>query len=141
MTSFLYNAGKIALLSGGVNLVNDAIKVALFTSGYVPDKDSDENFDDVTNEVSGSGYTAGGKTLTGASTEQDDDNDRAILRADNLSWPVATFTARAAVIYKDTGSAATSLLVAYVDFGDDQSVSGEDFTLEWHQDGVLYLGE
>lgn len=141
MASFLYNACKTAFLEGEIDFINDTIKVALVTSGYSASKDSDLNFSDITNEVSGTGYSSGGKTLAGISTEQDDENDRAAVIADDVSWAVATFTARAAVIYKDSGTPSTSLLIAYVDFGDDKSVSGEDFTVEWHQDGVLYLRE
>ena len=141
MSSFMYNGGKAALLKGDADLVNDSIKVALVTSSYAPDKDTDIHFQDISNEVTGSGYTAGGKALANGAVTQDDANDRAVFNADDLSWPAATFTTRAGVIYKDSGNPATSPLIAYADFGDDFSLSGEDFTIEWHQDGILYLGD
>jgi hypothetical protein len=141
MISYLYNAGKVVVLRGSVDLAGGAIKVALVTSGYVADKDAHDYFNDVTNEVSGNGYTAGGKALTGAAVNQDNTNDRAIFAANNVVWSVAAFTARAAVLYKSTGSAATSPLIAFIDFGEDRTVSGQDFSIVWHQDGILYLGE
>jgi hypothetical protein len=141
MASFLYNKGKTEILNGGIDLLNDTIKVAMVTSSYSPDKDADDYFDDVTNEVSGTGYTAGGKALTNKSVSQDNTNDRAKFDADDVTWTVATITARAAVIYEDTGTDSTSPLIAFVDFGEDYSTSGEDFTIEWHADGILYLGE
>lgn len=141
MISYLYNAGKVALLRGQIDLAGGAIKVALVTSDYVVDKDNHDFFNDITNEVSGTGYTAGGKALAGAAVSQDNANDRAVFDANDLVWSVATFTARAAVLYKSTGSAATSPLIAFIDFGEDRSVSGEDFSIVWHQDGILYLGE
>jgi hypothetical protein len=141
MISYLYNAGKVALLRGNIDLAGGAIKVALVTSGYLADKDAHDFFNDVTNEVSGAGYAAGGKTFTGAAVNQDNTNDRAVLVANNVVWPVAAFTARAAVLYKSTGNAATSALIAFIDFGEDRAVSGQDFSIVWHQDGILYIGE
>ncbi len=141
MISYLYNAGKAALLRGNVDLTGGAIKVALVTSVYSANKDTHDFFNDVTNEVSGTGYTAGGKALSGATVNQDNTNDRAVLVAADLVWSVASFTAHGAVIYKSTGNPATSPLIAFVDFGEDRTVSGQDFSIVWHQDGILYLGE
>lgn len=72
---------------------------------------------------------------------QDNVNDRAAVHGDDVTWPLATFTARAAVIYKATGSPATSPLIAFLDFGEDKIVSGEDFSLDWNSEGIFYLGE
>jgi hypothetical protein len=141
MASLIYNKGKVEFLKGEIDLEDDAIKCALVTSSYTPDKDADEYFDDVTNEVSGTGYTAGGKALTNKSVNDDDVNDQAEFDADDTTWAVATITARAAVIYKDTGVASTSPLIAYIDFGEDFSTSGADFTVEWDSEGILALGE
>ena len=141
MASLIYNIGKKEILSGEIDLTNDTIKVALVTSSYSPDKDAHEHFDDITNEVVGSPYVAGGATLANKAFNADDANDRGEFDADDVTWSVATLTARAAIIYKSTGTAATSTLIAYVDFGQDYSTSGEDFTIEWDAEGILYLGE
>jgi hypothetical protein len=141
MFSFLYNAGKAAILRGDVAPLVDALKVALVTESYVADKDAHAFFADLSGEVAGSGYTAGGQALASVAVSQDDANDRAVLTADTLVWPVASFTARAAVLYKDSGSPAASPLLAYLDFGLNQTVSGEDFYLEWNPDGIIYLNE
>lgn len=141
MSSFIYNSAKLRILQRDFDFVNDEIKVALVTAAHVPDKDVHEYFADITNEVSGTGYTAGGQALENITLAEDDANDRAILDADNLIWSVASFTARAAVIYKNTGTAATSPLLAYIDFEEDLEAAGEDFILQWHEDGILALGE
>jgi hypothetical protein len=141
MFSFLYNGGKKRLLDGSIDLLVDTIKVALLGSGYAADKDAHEFLDDVTHEVSGTGYTAGGKVINNRSVAQDNANNRALLRGDDVVWPLATFTTRAAVIYKATGNAATSPLIAFVDFGEDNIMIGEDFSLHWNSEGILYLGE
>lgn len=141
MPSFLYNSAKLRILQRTFDFANDDFKVALVTSAYAPDKDAHEFFTDLTNEVIGTGYTAGGQTLENIVLSQDDANDRAILDADDLAWSVASFTARAAVMYKDTGASATSPLLAYVDFEEDLEAAGEDFLLLWHEDGIIALGE
>src|SRR3712207_1302567 len=63
MANVIYNSFKRNIMSGGIDLDTDTIKVALVTSSYTPDQDAHDNFDDVTNEVSGTGYTARGVTL------------------------------------------------------------------------------
>ncbi|MGD8457707.1 MAG: hypothetical protein PVF83_15095 [Anaerolineales bacterium] len=152
MTSLIYNEGKKQILDGGIDLLNDTIKVALVTGSYTPDKDTHEDFGDIDNEVSGSGYDTGGNALTwtggefnengqAAAVSRDDTNDRAVFNADDVTWGPATITARAAIIYKSTGTDSTSTLIAYVDFGKDYSASSEDFTIEWDSEGILYLGE
>lgn len=141
MTSFVYNIGKKEILSGELDLTNDTIKCALVTSTYTPDKDAHHYFSDITNEVSGTPYVAGGAELTTKSFNTNDTDDRGEFDALDVTWAVATLTARAAIIYKSTGVAATSTLIAYVDFGFDYFTVGEDFTIEWDSEGILYLGE
>lgn len=141
MSSLIFNGAKEALLNGDFDFSSDDLKVALVTDGYTPDIDADEFFDDVDNEVSGTGYSSGGKSLANVAIGRDDANDRAFLDADDLTWPLATFTARAAVIYQNTGTPSTSRLLAYVDFDEDKISSGQDFTIEWHANGIFYLGE
>lgn len=141
MTNIIYNKGKTKILNAGIDLLSDTIKCALVTSSYTPDKDAHVFFDDITNEVSGTGYTAGGKALANKAINQDDTNNRAEFDADDVIWTVSTLTARAAVLYKDTGTDSTSPLIAYIDFDTDYTTSGTDFTIEWDAEGIFYLGE
>lgn len=138
MASALYNHGKRLLWDGGIDLDTDTIKVALVTSSYTLDVDHDF-FDDITNEVSGTGYTAGGATLASADVTTDNTNDRAVFDAADASWSTATITnARAAIVYKSTGTASTSALIAYIDFGSNYSSTGGTFLITWHANGILY---
>jgi hypothetical protein len=141
MTSFIYNSTKLGILQGNFDFEGDEFKVALVTSAYVPDRDAHEFFADLTNEVTGTNYVAGGKVLANVVLSQDNANDRAILDADNLVWSVASFTARAAVIYKATGASASSPLLAYIDFDEDLEAAGEDFILQWHEEGIMGVGK
>lgn len=134
-----YNEGKVQFLSGGIDLTTDTIKVALVTSSYTPNADTHEFFDDITNEITGTGYTAGGATLSSKSVTQDNTNDLAYFDAADASWPSSTLTARGAVIYKDTGTPGTSPLIAFIDFGTDRTSSADTFRIEWSASGILNL--
>lgn len=115
----------------------DTIKVMLTTSTYTPNQDTHDFKDDVTNEVSGTGYTAGGATLASKTATYDTATNELRLDAADVSWTVSTFTARYAVVYKDTGTASTSPLMGLVDFGGDQTVNAATFQITWAADGVL----
>ncbi len=141
MASFIYNSAKMLILLGQLDLAGAALKVALVTSAYLPDIDAHDFFADVSGEVTGSGYTAGGKLLQNKALNIDVDNDQVVFTADSLSWTVATFTTRGAVIYKNAGSPAASPLIAYIDFEEDLEAAGEDFVLQWHEDGLLTLAD
>lgn len=139
MASVIYNSFKHDIMNGGIDLDTDTIKVALVTSTYSPNIDTHTKFSDITNEVSGTGYTAGGATLASVTITQDNTNDLAYMDAADASWASSTITARGAVIYKSTGTASTSPLVAYIDFGADKASSSGTFTITWDAAGILKL--
>ena len=141
MPNAVYNALKTGLVNGDINLGADTLKVILVSSAYVPNIDTHEDYADITNEIAtGGGYTAGGQALSGVAILTDLPNDRAALDANDVTWSASTITAaRGAVIYKDTGTPATSKLITYIDFGTDKSSSGGDFTIAWDSTGILCL--
>src|SRR3954469_12055440 len=94
-----------------VDWVGDTIKVALATSSYTPDQDAHDFFNDITNEITGTGYTAGGVALGTKSVSYDSATNETRLIAADSSWTGSTLTARYAVVYKDTGTASTSPLL------------------------------
>lgn len=140
MANVIYNSFKKDIQSGNINLSSDTIKVALVTSSYTPDQDAHTKFSDITNEVSGTGYTAGGAALSGLTVTQDNTNNRGVFSATNASWSSSTITAHAAILYKSTGTSSTSPLVAYIDFGADYSTSSSTFFIPWDTAGIIYLG-
>ena len=96
-TTYVY---KIALFTSLANLTPDT--VAYTTTG----------------EITGTGYTAGGKVLTVSQVPTyDASNDTAFINFANVTWNPASFTARAALIYNATTGAA----VAVLDFGSDKT--------------------
>lgn len=141
VTAQWYATGAKHVATGTI-WTTDTIKVSLHTSTYTPSQTTHEFFSSTTNELAtANGYTAGGATLgtksvvtTGLVTA---------LRAANTVWTAGsgqTITARYAVIRKDTGTASTSPLLGYVDFGADTSATNGNFTITWDStDGVLKL--
>ena len=128
MASMIYHNFFERLGRGAGDLQSLTVKCALVTSSYVANKDHDF-FDDITNEITGTGYTAGGATVTVTVTD-DDANDRVDIVLGQAQWTTATITARGAVYYVDTaGASSTDWLIAHVDFGSDQTSTAGTFTL------------
>ncbi len=139
MADVIYNNFKEAIMNGSIDLDTDVIRVALVTSAYTPDQDTHDNFDDITNEITGTGYTAEGEALGSKAVAQDNTDNEGTFDAADTAWTTATFTARGAVIYKDSGTPSTSVLIAYLDFTSDKSVVAGTFTIQWAAEGILNL--
>jgi len=141
MADVIYNSFKQKIMDGSIDLGNDTIKVALVTASYTPDQDNHEDFADITNEVSGTGYTAGGATLSNVSVTKDNTDNEGVFDADDVTWSNSTITARGAVVYKDSGTPATSWLIFYKDFGSDYSSVAGDFKIAWNSEGIVNVGD
>jgi hypothetical protein len=129
MASLIYNSAIDDMARGAIDFDTDTFKVMLVTSSYTPNKDTHDKRDDVTNEASGTGYTAGGAASV-CTVTKDTANDKVTLSFAAASWATATVTARGAVYYKSRGGASSAdELVAYVDFGGDVSSTGATFSL------------
>lgn len=137
MADVIYNSFKKKIMDGSIDLDTDTIKVALVTSAYTPDQDAHDFFDDVTNEVTGTGYTAGGASLANKAVTADNTDNEGVFDADDTVWSTSTITARGAVIYKSTGTASTSALICYLDFGSDKVSTAGTFTIAWNAEGIL----
>lgn len=82
-----------------------------------------------TDEVSGTGYSAGGGTLTNVTPTTS--GTTAFTDFDDLTFSSSTITARGALIYNTTtgGGSGTTETVVVLDFGSDKSSSAGDFTI------------
>jgi hypothetical protein len=136
-----YGTGLLNAFNGGTaNWTSGTWKVALCTSSYTPDQDAHDFFNDITNEITGPGYSAGGATLTTQTATYDATSNTVRLKADNTIWASATLTWRYAIVYKSTGTASTSPVWGYVDFGGDESVVSGTAELDWDTtDGILRI--
>jgi hypothetical protein len=123
-----------------VNWTGDTIQTSLHTVTYVPAQDTDDYFNDATNEITGTGYTAGGVVLGSKTLTYDTATDEARLDAADAQWTTASFTARIAVVWVNTaGASTTDHLMSYVDFGADETVASGTFTIQWASNGVIVL--
>lgn len=100
----------------------DVIKIALYTSASTMGASTTAY--SATNEVSGTGYTAGGATLTNVTPLLS--GSTAVFDFADVSWSTATFTARGALIYN---SSKSNKAVMSLDFGSDQVVSSGTFSV------------
>ena len=115
------------------DLEADTIKIALYTSSATLGAATTAY--SATNEVSGTGYTAGGETLTSATVATS--GTTAYVDFDNPEWTSATFTARGALIYNDTTAGDNS--VAVLDFGGDFTVSSGTFRVVFPAPGATAI--
>ena len=108
----------------------NTFKIALYTASA--SLDATTTVYTTSNEVVGTGYTAGGNTLVISTSPTSGLNSGQIPTAyisfSNTSWTGASFTARAALIYNSTqGDKA----VAVLDFGSDKTVASDTFTIQF----------
>ena len=130
MASLIYNSALRDEATGAVDYDTDTFKVMLVTSTYTPNKDTHTKRSDVTNEVSGTGYSAGGTASTVTVAAVDTTNDRVVITFGAVSWSTATITARGAVYYKSRGGASSAdEIIFYDDFGSDITSTGGTFSL------------
>jgi len=143
MPSFTYyNSYKRDVQLGLIDLDTDTIKGMVTSSSYTPNKDTHAKRSDVTNEVTGTGYTAGGQTLQSVVVTLDPTNDRAIWDANDLLWdPVTVTGARRCVLYKSRGGAAEDdELIGWVEFDEDKSPSNGPLRVQWDSvTGIAYM--
>ena len=107
---------------------SDTIKVALVSDA--PTVGTDDFFDDVTEVSAGGNYTAGGITLT--CTDANSSGTLTVSSATSISWAQDASNptdARYAVLYKSTGTASTSPLVAYLDLGQTVDLTAGSLTI------------
>lgn len=137
VTAFYYGNFFVNLADKKIDFGSDTIKVALATSSYTPDQDAHDFFNDITNEVTGTGYTAGGATLGTPTVTLTGGTNTVKFDGDDTSWTTSTITARYAIIYDSTpGTAATNPLIAYVDFGADVISTAGTFLIQWNAAGI-----
>ena len=129
MASFIYDSCDYDNATGAIDFDTDTFKTLLVTSSYSANRATHLKRSDVTNEVSGTGYTTGGATTT-VTVAKDTANHKITITFAGVSWASSTITARAAVIYKSRGGASSAdELVAYVDFGSDVTSTSSTFSV------------
>lgn len=138
VTAYWYAKAFISAFDAETDFLANTMKMMLTTSTYTPNQDTHDYKDDVTNEVSGTGYTAGGATL-GSKTNTNTNNVVTFDSAD-VVWTSSSITARRAVLYDSTPATdATRPLYMWIDFGQDETSSSGNFTIQLHADGIATI--
>jgi hypothetical protein len=120
---------KAELYEGIHDLIDDTIKIALFNANA--DLSASTTVYSTNQEVTGTGYTAGGNTLTGATVRSS--GTTAYVSFDNTTWSSASFTCRGALIYN---SSKADRSVAVLNFGSDKIVANGTLTIEFPNNDV-----
>jgi hypothetical protein len=124
ITQAMCSSFKQQILLGEHDLDTDVIKIALYTSAATLSAATTAY--STSDEVVGTGYTAGGNTLAGATVSLT--GTTAFVDFSDTTWTTATITARGALIYN---SSKSNKAVAVLDFGSDKTSTAGSFTVQF----------
>lgn len=124
MANKFFVKGAERILNAGINFGADDLKVALLSTAYSPNLSTHEFLSDLGTTVLGSPVALTNKATTGGAFDADDVTFQAVATG---------ATAKAVVIFRDTGAAGTSPLLAYIDdlVGFPIATNGSDITVRW----------
>lgn len=129
---------KFLIDTAAVSLEGELNKIALVQDAYAPDFDADDFHADLTNEVTGTNYTAQGEaatttevTVAAGSLKFD--------AADTVYTNVTIADAMGGALALANGSSATNCLVVLQDFVTAASATAADFTIQHHTDGIFTI--
>ena len=122
ITQAMCTSFKEECLEEGHQMATDTIKIALYTSSA--SMDATTTAYSTSNEISGTGYSAGGVALTSQTVATS--GTTAYFDAADPSWTSASFTANGALIYNDTNG---DKAIAVLAFGGDFTVAGGTFEI------------
>lgn len=131
--SFLCTSFKVELFQGAHDFRTsggDTYKIAMYTN--TASFTAATTAYTATNEISGTGYTAGGGTLVIPASIPTSSGTTAWVDFNDYTWTTSTLTARGALIYNTTPTAGLGLTnptVCVLDFGSDKTSTSGDFTV------------
>ena len=125
MANSLYARGKQRMLEKLISFKDDDIQALLVSADYAPDLNAHEFLSDV------QAYALGG----GAKPLASKTTTRGVFDASEVTWlqVAGGATAKAVVLFKNTGEAGTSPLLGYIDTitGFPVATNGSDITVQW----------
>ena len=134
MADLLYPLGKKAILEGDIAIDTDTIKVALvdLTADYTYSA-AHQFKSSVTSYGASTDQTVANITVTGGVVDTNDTETFTSVAQDGSK------TVGALVIYKDTGNASTSPLIAYIDITSPITPNTGDITITWNASGIFEI--
>lgn len=129
MANFVYKKAKQAILNAQINFLTDVLKVVLVDDTYISNQDADQYISDIPSLAIKKRSVA----LTNVTT------NLGVLDAFDLAIPDHDGSAFSSVIlYKDTGSDSTSILIFYIDTSPGLPFTGTlgstPVTITWNND-------
>lgn len=139
VTATLYGGFMESLANKQINLNSDTFHVMLLGSGYTPSDTHRYQSDLGSNEITGTGYTAGGQALSSPASSYA--SNTLTFTASNISWgPDSTISAQyAAIVDVTPGAAASNPLIGYVNFGQLVSDTNGTFEIDWNAAGIFQI--
>lgn len=134
MASGIYNRFKANLMNKEIDIEGDTINLMLLTSSHSFDATNTVKADITGNEVTGTGYNAGGTALAATTVTE---STTTTFDGVDVTWPSSTITARHGVIYDDT--LTNDDLICSFDFGEDKSSNNGNFTVSFASTGIIRL--
>lgn len=130
-----------SLLNKEIDFDTDAIKIILLTDSYTFDQDTHQYKSSLTNEVTGTGYTAGGQALTSVSVAYDTATNTIKLDAADPSWPSSTIAGvKKAAIYDSTpGTDGSRPLIAYLESDTTLSTNSGTLSITFDAAGIATM--
>jgi hypothetical protein len=130
MANNFYDLGRKYILDGNLVPASDTIKAALVKSAYTPNLATHQFYNDISADVLNTPQALASKTTTAG-----------VLKAANVTFSSVTLgdTASYVAIYKDTGVAGTSPLIALFDTisGFPFATNGGDVVISWNASGIF----
>jgi hypothetical protein len=141
VTGHFYDNFFTSLGAKQINLASDTFKAILLGTGYTPNQGTHRYQSDLgANEITGTGYTAGGQTISPVTPAVNTGTHVFNLTGSNPSWPSSSLSARYMAIVDTTpGSAATNPLVCFIDFGGTETTVNGTFSVTWDATGIGYV--
>lgn len=136
-TLYVYTNFLNTVANEEINFNTDEFKVMLVSSGYTPNISAHRYKSDVVGEATGTGYTAGGITLT--NVQYTIDGTTATFSADNPHWDELDIdNLRYVVVYDNTPTLDTQKpLLCYIDLGDTLNILNAEVEVIWNVNGIL----
>lgn len=143
VTAKAYGLFFQSLANKEVDFNSDVIKCMLTTATYTPAQDTHQYKSDVTNEVTGTGYTAGGATLASPSITYTAGTNVLMLDAGDATWTSSTITLPAngsAVVYDSSPATdATRPLICYQTTDTQVASTSGTFSVQFDAAGIVAI--
>ena len=133
---FIYDEFKTELMKAGYDLATDPVKISLHGSGYTPDLTNHTAFANLSDECTGTGYTAGGEIITNPTVTKDGANHRGVYDGDDVLWAgLGALTPQPA--YAVAYDTANNKLIAYWEI--TTLTNGGDYKLQFSDSPAAIL--